>query len=138
MHAIIGHHHQSLLITNIIGIYEAGYGLLQCYLYKNIYKAPETGACVRGEACGVGVRRGVARGVRSQVVGMATPRGAPPSFRSSMSEDLERGKPLELPWLSGRMHQLGQQLGVPTPAHTAVYRGLVLKASPPSPFAQAG
>ena len=36
-------------------------------------------------------------------------------------------KPLELPWLSGRMHQLGQQLGVPTPAHTAVYRGLVLK-----------
>jgi 2-dehydropantoate 2-reductase len=33
-----------------------------------------------------------------------------------------------LPWLSGRMHQLGLQLGVPTPAHSAVYRGLVLKA----------
>jgi 2-dehydropantoate 2-reductase len=45
-----------------------------------------------------------------------------------MSEDLERGKPLELPWLSGRVHQLGLQLGVPTPAHTAVYRGLILKA----------
>ena len=29
-----------------------------------------------GEACGVGVRRGVARGVRSQVVGMATSHGA--------------------------------------------------------------
>lgn len=50
----------------------------------------------------------------------------PPSFRSSMSEDLERGKPLELPWLAGRMHRLGLQLGVPTPGHTAVYRGLVL------------
>jgi len=59
---------------------------------------------------------------------MKTLRAAPPSFRSSMSEDLERGKALELPWLSGRMHQLGLQLGVPTPAHTAVYRGLVLKA----------
>ena len=58
-----------------------------------------------------------------------TLRAAPPSFRSSMSEDLERGKALELPWLSGRMHQLGLQLGVPTPAHTAVYRGLVLKAA---------
>ena len=31
---------------------------------------------MRGEACGVGVRRGVAWGVRSQVVGMATSRGA--------------------------------------------------------------
>jgi 2-dehydropantoate 2-reductase len=59
---------------------------------------------------------------------MKTLMAAPPSFRSSMSEDLERGKALELPWLSGRVHQLGVQLGVPTPAHTAVYRGLVLKA----------
>ena len=59
---------------------------------------------------------------------MKTLRAAPPSFRSSMSEDLERGKPLELPWLSGRIHQLGLQLGVATPAHTAVYRGLILKA----------
>ena len=50
----------------------------------------------------------------------------PPSFRSSMSEDLERGNRLELRWLSGRVHGLGVELGVPTPAHTAVYRGLVL------------
>jgi 2-dehydropantoate 2-reductase len=73
------------------------------------------------KARGITVRDGMANEY------MATLRGAPPSFRSSMSEDLERGKPLELPWLSGRMHQLGQQVGVPTPAHTAVYRGLVLK-----------
>ena len=59
---------------------------------------------------------------------MKTLQAAPPSFRSSMSEDLERGKPLELPWLSGRIHQLGLQLGVATPAHSAVYRGLILKA----------
>lgn len=50
----------------------------------------------------------------------------PYAFRSSMSEDLERGKPLELRWLSGRVHRLGQQYGVPTPGHSAVYQGLVL------------
>ena len=43
-----------------------------------------------------------------------------------MSEDLARGKPLELNWLSGRVHALGQQLGVPTPAHSTVWRALVL------------
>ena len=52
--------------------------------------------------------------------------GMPYAFRSSMSEDLERGKPLELRWLSGRVHNLGLQYGVPTPGHSAVYRALVL------------
>jgi 2-dehydropantoate 2-reductase len=46
-----------------------------------------------------------------------------------MAEDLERGKPLELEWLSGRVHKLGLQLGVPTPANSAVYRGLILYAN---------
>jgi 2-dehydropantoate 2-reductase len=50
----------------------------------------------------------------------------PYTFRSSMSEDLERGKPLELEWLSGKVHRLGLQYGVPTPGHTTVYRALVL------------
>ncbi len=52
----------------------------------------------------------------------------PPNFRSSMAEDLDRGRRLELPWLSGRMHGLGREHQVPTPAHTAVYRGLLLHA----------
>lgn len=50
----------------------------------------------------------------------------PYAFRSSMAEDLARGKPLELRWLSGRVHALGLEYGVPTPGHSAVYRGLVL------------
>jgi 2-dehydropantoate 2-reductase len=53
----------------------------------------------------------------------------PPSFRSSMAEDLERKKPLELQWLSGRVHGLGIEYGVPTPGHSAVYRALVLYAN---------
>jgi 2-dehydropantoate 2-reductase len=63
---------------------------------------------------------------------MALWRSLPPEARSSMATDLSRGKPLELEWLSGRMHALGLQLGVPTPAHTAVYRALHLHAQPTS------
>jgi 2-dehydropantoate 2-reductase len=52
----------------------------------------------------------------------------PPATRSSMASDLANGKRLELEWLSGCMHALGQRHGVPTPAHTAVYRTLHMRA----------
>jgi len=73
-----------------------------------------------GIARGVALRTGLADDIMSKLAGM------PASFRSSMAEDLERGNRLELRWLSGRVHELGLTHGVPTPAHTAVYRGLVL------------
>ncbi|MDR3454955.1 MAG: 2-dehydropantoate 2-reductase [Rhodoferax sp.] len=73
-----------------------------------------------GRAAGQPLRDDLADEVMSKLAAM------PASFRSSMSEDLERGKPLELQWLSGRMHGLGLQYGVPTPGHSAVYRALVL------------
>ena len=41
----------------------------------------------------------------------------PPGSKSSMLGDLERGKPLELPWLSGAVVRIGRQAGVPTPTH---------------------
>jgi 2-dehydropantoate 2-reductase len=41
----------------------------------------------------------------------------PPQARSSMLEDLERGRPLELPWLSGAVVRLAKQAGVETPTH---------------------
>lgn len=37
--------------------------------------------------------------------------------KSSMLDDLERGRRLELPFLSGKVAQLGRSLGVPTPTH---------------------
>ncbi|TIV73245.1 MAG: 2-dehydropantoate 2-reductase [Mesorhizobium sp.] len=52
----------------------------------------------------------------------------PPHVKSSMANDLERGKPIEVAWLSGRMHQLGMKLGVATPGHSAVFRALHLHA----------
>lgn len=73
-----------------------------------------------GRAAGVAVRAELADEIMGRLAAM------PASFRSSMSEDLERGKPLELQWLSGRVHQLGLSSGVPTPGHSMVYRGLLL------------
>jgi 2-dehydropantoate 2-reductase len=55
-------------------------------------------------------------------------KAVPPEGKSSMANDLERGKPIEVAWLSGRMHQLGAKLGVATPGHTAVFRALHLHA----------
>ena len=47
---------------------------------------------------------------------------------SSMHHDLNSGNPLEVPWLSGGVVQLGQQVGVPTPANRAVWDILALHA----------
>ncbi|MBI3493530.1 MAG: 2-dehydropantoate 2-reductase [Acidobacteria bacterium] len=41
----------------------------------------------------------------------------PPQARASMAEDLERGRRLELPWLSGAVVRIGQQVGVATTIH---------------------
>jgi 2-dehydropantoate 2-reductase len=42
---------------------------------------------------------------------------APPGMRASMLDDLLRGKPLELNWLSGEVVRRGKRLGIETPAH---------------------
>ena len=44
----------------------------------------------------------------------------PPHAKSSMLEDLERGKRLELPWLSGAIVRLGEASGVLTPTHRLI------------------
>jgi len=41
----------------------------------------------------------------------------PPQTKSSMLEDLERGRPLELPWLSGALVRIAREAGVDTPIH---------------------
>jgi 2-dehydropantoate 2-reductase len=46
---------------------------------------------------------------------------APPAMKPSMALDLDRGNRLELPWLSGKVVELGRQLGVPTPVHGMAY-----------------
>jgi 2-dehydropantoate 2-reductase len=46
---------------------------------------------------------------------------APPTMKASMALDLDRGNRLELPWLGGKVVELGRQLGVATPTHTTLY-----------------
>jgi 2-dehydropantoate 2-reductase len=52
----------------------------------------------------------------------------PADMTSSMHHDLERGNRLEVAWLSGGVVQLGQAVGVPTPANRAVWDILALHA----------
>jgi 2-dehydropantoate 2-reductase len=48
----------------------------------------------------------------------------PPEMKSSMLQDLERGRRLELPWLSGTIARLGRELAIPTPTHTMINTAL--------------
>jgi 2-dehydropantoate 2-reductase len=41
----------------------------------------------------------------------------PPQTKASMLVDLEHGRRLELPWLSGAVVRIGREVGVPTPTH---------------------
>jgi 2-dehydropantoate 2-reductase len=50
--------------------------------------------------------------------------GAPATMKPSMALDLERGNRIELPWLGGKVVELGRQLGVPTPTHALMYAAL--------------
>jgi 2-dehydropantoate 2-reductase len=51
-------------------------------------------------------------------------RSAPPHLMPSMGVDLLRGNRIELPWLSGKVVELGRKHGVPTPTHAFMYATL--------------
>lgn len=86
-------------------------------------------------ACEETIAVGRARGVplpgvvMDEIMNMV--HGLPHVAKSSMLEDLERGKRLELPWLSGAVVRLGEEADVPTPIHRFI--ATVLK-----PFANGG
>jgi 2-dehydropantoate 2-reductase len=44
----------------------------------------------------------------------------PPQTKASMLVDLENGRRLELPWLSGAVSRIGKEVGVPTPIHSFI------------------
>ena len=51
-------------------------------------------------------------------------RNAPPQLMASMAVDLLRGNRIELPWLSGKVVELGRKHNVPTPTHALMYAAL--------------
>jgi 2-dehydropantoate 2-reductase len=72
------------------------------------------------EAIAVGRARGIAFPPDIIDSTLAMIKGFPANSKSSMLEDLERGRSLELPWLSGAVARLGQEAGVPTPIHAFI------------------
>ncbi len=73
------------------------------------------------EVYDVGKAKGIALPADAVEKAVAFMDHAPPAMKASMALDLERGNRLELPWLSGKVVELGRQLGVPTPAHSMMY-----------------
>ena len=69
------------------------------------------------EAIAVGRARGITFPADILDTTLRMIKGFPPNSKSSMLEDLERGRPLELPWLSGAVVRLGEEAGVPAPTH---------------------
>lgn len=57
----------------------------------------------------------------------------PPQMRGSMAVDLERGRRLELPWLSGAVARLGPQFDVDTPVNDVITRALAIYADGAAP-----
>jgi 2-dehydropantoate 2-reductase len=73
------------------------------------------------EVIAVGKARGVAlpADALEKIVGFTS--HMPPAMKASMALDLDRGNRMELPWLAGKVAELGKQLGVPTPTHSMMY-----------------
>ncbi len=82
-----------------------------------------------GEAAALAEARGVT--FREDPVQAWLPRmeAMPDSYQASMLEDLEHGRRLELPWLSGAVVRLGAETGMETPANSAIVEAL-------TPFAE--
>jgi len=76
------------------------------------------------EVAAVGRAAGVALPADAVETTLNFNRNAPPHLIPSMAVDLLRGNRLELPWLSGKVVELGRQYGVPTPTHAFMYATL--------------
>jgi len=76
------------------------------------------------EVLDVGRARGVVLPDNAVELTLNFNRTAPPHLMASMAVDLLRGNRIELPWLSGKVVELGRQLGVPTPVHRLLHATL--------------
>lgn len=99
---------------------------MTCYTRSAIGRIrnnPEQFAMMRAaleEAIAVARAKGVALPPDVLEERLAVAKRLAPEMRSSMLHDLERGSRLELPWLSGAVVRMGEQLGVSTPVHRRI------------------
>lgn len=92
-----------------------------------VFETPATLAFMRqllDEGIAVAGAKGLDFGTADAAKIMGLYEGQPYGHKSSMLVDLERGRRLELPWLSGRVSELGRQFGIATPANDAVVAAL--------------
>ena len=97
-----------------------------------IRRDPHTRAMLKvalDEVVAVGREKGVSLPDDQAEQSLAWADNLPPTMVASMLGDLNRGNRLELPWLSGNVVKLGEELGVATPVHQFFYTILKLHES---------
>ena len=81
-------------------------------------------AAVMQETCDVGVAEGVRLAADFVDARLAFVDTLPETMQASMLHDLQAGRPLELPWLSGAVVRLGERHGIATPVNRTIVAAL--------------
>src|SRR4051812_2932397 len=92
-----------------------------------VQKEDETWAlysAVFNEAVAVGRASGISIPADKAEARLARARTGPPMVMPSMAVDLIAGNRLELPWLGGRVREIGRAHGIPTPASDFIWAAL--------------
>lgn len=79
---------------------------------------------VFNEAVAAGRAAGISIPAQKAEARLARARTSPPMVMPSMAVDLMAGRRLELPWLGGRVRELGRERGIPTPANDFIWAAL--------------
>lgn len=79
---------------------------------------------VFSEAVAAGRAAGISIPAQKAEARLARARTSPPMVMPSMAVDLMAGRRLELPWLGGRVRELGREHGIPTPANDFIWAAL--------------
>ena len=81
-------------------------------------------AAVFNEAVATGRAVGISIPAEKAEARLARARTSAPMVMPSMAVDLIAGNRLELPWLGGRVRELGREHGIPTPANDFIWAAL--------------
>lgn len=81
-------------------------------------------SAVFNEVVAVGRAAGISLPAEKAAARLARARTGPPMVMPSMAVDLVAGNRLELPWLGGRVRELGRTHGIPTPASDFIWTAL--------------
>jgi 2-dehydropantoate 2-reductase len=79
---------------------------------------------VMHETAAVGKAEGVPLAADAVEKQIATIKGLPAAGTASMAVDLSHGNRLELPWLAGKVVELGRKHGIATPSNAAIFAAL--------------